>query len=435
MNPVQRAVRALSSWWGGSATYVDIGTGRPIPVDSGCAVEGMPWQRAASVPALLQACSLYADQVATLPRSVCRRDANGTIERDTTSDSARALARTSFPDWEGAALACCLTGNGYLRIRRNERGGPQVLEWIPTARVCVESDDRRRLWYRLAKDYALGEVEELLPESDVVHLRYRMASGNRVMGTSPAMLCSPALAVMLDARQLQRELLVNLSVPSFVMTMPGKLAPEALGRLRTAWDENFSKRAAGRFRTAFADQGMTPEAIPTGDAVRAQMVESFRFSIEEVARMYSVPSSLLGESGAQTSANSAESMRAFAATSLGPFTARVADELTRKLVADGGWHVEFDLSGLLQSASEQADRVTRYLNAGAMSLNEVRAFLGLPPVTGGDAIRAPVNVAPIDRWLVGQTAEQQPGHDEVPAVNDPEGGEGSQDQKKLRAVK
>ena len=434
MNPVTRAFRTLSTWFGGATTYVDVGTHRPVPLDTGSDCAPSSWQRGASIPALLRCCALYADQLATLPRAVVRRDANGAVERDSTSDSARALAATSYLDWEGAVLACCLTGNGYLRIRRNDRGGPSVLEWIPSARVAVETDDRRRLWYRTARDYALAEDEELIAATDMVHLRFRMAAGNRVMGTSPAMLCASTLALALDARQLHGELLANLSVPSFVMSASGKISGETLARLKSEWDASFGKRTGGRFRTGFVDQGMKPEGIPLGDAMKAQMIESFRFSVEEVGRMYGVPAVLLDEPGAQTSANATEGMRAFASTALGPFAARVADELTRKLVADGAWRVEFDLRDLLQSPAEQADRTVRYLNAGALNLNEVRSLLGLAPIAGGDVVRCPVNCAPLDRWLTGMPPPvQEPAHEDVPAVEDPDAGDAAQ-QRRLRAV-
>ena len=81
-------------------------------------------------------------------------------------------------------------------------------------------------------DYALQEPEVLLPESDVVHLRFRMMTGNCVIGTSPAMLCAPALALAIDARSLQRELLANLNAPLFVMTSPGNISAETANRFQ-----------------------------------------------------------------------------------------------------------------------------------------------------------------------------------------------------------
>jgi HK97 family phage portal protein len=300
--------------------------------------------------------------------------------------------------------------------------------------VSIEADERNRLWYRVARDYALGEPEELLPATDVVHLKFKMAGGSRYMGTSPAVLCAPSLALALDARALQRELLTNLNAPLFVMTAPGKISPETASRIKTEWDTNFSKRVSGRFKTAFVGEGLKPEGIPLADATKLAMIETFKFSIEEIGRAYGVPGVLLDETGAQTSTNAAEAMRAFASTALGPFAARVADELTRKVVNFGTWRVEFDLRDLLQTPAEQADRVVRFLNAGALSLNEVRASLGLAPVAGGDAIRAPVNVAPLDRWLAGMPApEQQPGNAEVPDVADPDAGDAAQS-RHLRAV-
>src|SRR3982750_4630377 len=113
MNLVQRALRTLTGWSGMAGPYVDVGPPHlPVAeIPDGC---GGSWQSAVSLPALLRCISLYSDQLATLPRAIVRRDARSALENDTTSDAARAISQTAFIDWEGAALACALTGNGFL---------------------------------------------------------------------------------------------------------------------------------------------------------------------------------------------------------------------------------------------------------------------------------------------------------------------------------
>ena len=128
----------------------------------------------------------------------------------------------------------------------------------------------------------------------MVHLRFRMMTGNRVIGTSPAMLCAPALALALDARALQRKL-ANLNAPLFVMTSPGKISAETANRFKNEWDGNFSKRVRGRFKTAFVGEGMKPEGVPLADATKLAMIETFQFCTSEIARAYGVPAALLDE--------------------------------------------------------------------------------------------------------------------------------------------
>ena len=100
MNVVQRALRTVSSWWSSTGPYVDVGPPH-WPVAEGLDGCAGGWLAAASIPAVLRCCALYADQLATLPRSIVRRDPSGAIERDTTSDSARALAATSYLTGKG----------------------------------------------------------------------------------------------------------------------------------------------------------------------------------------------------------------------------------------------------------------------------------------------------------------------------------------------
>ena len=163
MNVVQRALRALTGWSGMAGPYVDVGPPHlPMaePAD-GC---GNSWQAAASLPALLRCISLYSDQLASLPRAwldattAARwRMTAPAIQRARWRDRIRGLGR------RGARV--CTDGNGYLRIPRNDRGGPMPLRWIPTARVSVEIDERNRVWYRVARRLRAAGTGKLLPEA------------------------------------------------------------------------------------------------------------------------------------------------------------------------------------------------------------------------------------------------------------------------------
>ena len=82
--------------------------------------------------------------------------------------------------------------------------------------------------------------------------------------------------------------------------------------------------------------------------------------------MLGVPLSMLAQPGSVNYSTAVEESRAFAALSLQPFTARLADELTAKLLTPlqraQGFKIEFDLTRLLVSPGEIADRMSKLVN-------------------------------------------------------------------------
>jgi phage portal protein BeeE len=123
--------------------------------------------------------------------------------------------------------------------------------------------------------------------------------------------------------------------------------------------------------------------------------------------------------GSVNYAQAVEETRAFAALSLQPFCNRVADELGAKLLTSTqraqGFAVEFDLTRLLVSPGEIAERMSKLVNGGVMTVNESRNQIGLPDVAGGDQLRVPVNTERMAAWLLKDPAKSQPpGNDATP---------------------
>jgi HK97 family phage portal protein len=407
VNAVARAWSNLVGWWLGD--YIR-GAGAPVPADQWCTSgEGVSIQAALSLPAVARGVAVYSDAVASLPRRVVKRVAGGGVELDESSDAARLLASVGYFDIEGIAASAVSYGNGYGVLSRNQRGGVESLAWIDTPRVTPALDERQRLFYRISADYALSERERLVPASDVLHLKFR-ASGahSRHLGVSPLATCGPALAMALRAREFQNEILVNVKSPAVYLAAPGKISPDTAARLKTEWDTNFGRGSRGK--TGVLGEGLKPEILDLSTAVDAELHKQFEFGVAEVARALGVPVSLLAQPGAVNYAQAVEETRSFAALSLEPFCRRFANELGAKLLTPAmraeGFEIEFDLARLLVSPGEVAERMSKLVNGGVMTVNESRNELGLPDVAGGDEIRCPVNTQRMSLWLVAEPAAQ-----------------------------
>jgi HK97 family phage portal protein len=143
--------------------------------------------------------------------------------------------------------------------------------------------------------------------------------------------------------------------------------------------------------------------VKTGsDGEQAQMLESRQFAVEEVARVFRVPPSMIGLNtpGAMSYASVEHNAIQFTRYSLTPLIAAIEEAHNRLLPGDVFLRVNMD--GLLRGDSAtQASVFSTALQAGYMSVNEARGLMDLRPVDGGDAPRVPLaNIAVASAGIV-----------------------------------
>jgi HK97 family phage portal protein len=427
---IARVLTAAKLWLG---EYI-AGRGAPVPADQWgtCAEASVP--ELLTLAAVNRAIACYSDPVAALPRRLVRRVPGGGVEEDTSSDAARVLSEIAYTDLEGIAASAVSYGNGYALIERNERGGAQSIGWIASQRVTVQLDERSRVFYRVAADYALQESERLVAAANMLHVKFRATgASSRYLGRSPLAQCANSLAGLLRVQEYQREITRNIKTPATVLKAPGNIQKPQLDRIKTEYEENFGKGKRGS--AMILSGGMSLETVNLATATDSQLNEQCLFGIAEVARAFGVPLSLLQQPAGVGYASSVEETRSFASLSLQPFCARIADELGRKLLTPAqrvqGFAIEFDLMQLLVSPAEMPERVSKWINGGFKTVNEARNEAGLPDVEGGDELRVPVNTMRMSLWRSTKGAAQAPKNSETP---DEVGDAIEESARKLRAV-
>jgi len=126
----------------------------------------------------------------------------------------------------------------------------------------------------------------------------------------------------------------------------------------------------------------------------AQLLETRKFQVIEIARAFGVPPHMVGETSASTSWGSGiEQMSiGFVRYTLGPHLRRIEQELNRKLwPRSPRYFVEFNRDGLLAGDSKtESEVISKSLGGpgaqGWMTVNEARRIKNLPPVPGGDVL-------------------------------------------------
>ena len=143
----------------------------------------------------------------------------------------------------------------------------------------------------------------------------------------------------------------------------------------------------------------------------AQFLESRRFQIEEIARLFRVPPPMLFDLQRATWSNSEEMFQQFLTMTLRPWLDAWAWAYARCLLSADerrlGVYVEFVIDDLLTAnAATRATVYGQYRAMGAMNANEVRNGLNLPHVAGGDTFANP-NITPGRIPAVGNLADKE----------------------------
>jgi HK97 family phage portal protein len=120
-----------------------------------------------------------------------------------------------------------------------------------------------------------------------------------------------------------------------------------------------------------------------------------------VARLYGVPPHLLADASGSTSWGSGlhEQNVAFAQYSLRPLVTRVEAALTSIMRSEGiaVAYARFDLESLRRATNERWDTFSKAIQSGVLSIDECRAYEGLPalPDGKGETHYIPLNLAPV----------------------------------------
>ena len=136
---------------------------------------------------------------------------------------------------------------------------------------------------------------------------------------------------------------------SGVLQHPKNLSDPAIDRLKTQFNEQYAGNAASQ-KTMILEEGMLYSriSIPPNDA---QMIETRKYSVEDVARIFRVPLNKI-QSDAQTSYNSIEQENInWTVDTLRPWIKKLEEELTYKLFRQseqGTYSIGINMNALLR---------------------------------------------------------------------------------------
>lgn len=303
--------------------------------------------------------------------------------------------QTAFDFWDYVNSALELRGNAFALKERGTLGVVRALTLVPPDAMSVRRTNSGALRY----SWAEGSARREEPQENVLHIRG--PGGNALGGVSPLSMCRGPFHAALSAERTAAALMRNGVRPSGTLSTDTKFGtPEQRAEVEELLNEKFVG-AMNAGRPMLLDGGLKWEQL-TIDPVDAQLLESRKFSGEEICRIFRVPPAMVGfgDKSSNWGTGKEVDVLGFVKFSLLPRLKRIEQALMKQLLTPGdraeGITIEFNLEGLLRGDSAgRAAFYERMTRIGAMTINEVRRLENLPPVEGGDVPRMQMQNVPI----------------------------------------
>ena len=349
---------------------------------------------------------ILAEAVAGLPLHVYRYNENGGKEKALDHPLYHLLhdepnpEMSSFVFRETLMTHLLLWGNAYAQIIRNGKGEVIALYPLMPNRMSVDRDSKGKLYYRYTTTSDDAPTMEgttvILSPSDVLHIPGLGFDG--LVGYSPIAMAKNAIGMAIACEEFGARFFANGAAPSGVLEHPGTIRDPS--RLRETWQSQFGG-SANTGKVAILEEGMkyTPISI---SPEQAQFLETRKFQINEIARIFRIPPHMVGDLEKSSFSNIEQQSLEFVKYTLDPWVVRWEQSLSRALFTPEEkkqYFFKFNVEGLLRG--DYQSRMNGYATArqnGWMSANDIRELENLdriPTEEGGDLYLINGNMLPL----------------------------------------
>ena len=324
---------------------------------------------------------------------------------------------SSFVFRETLMTHLLLWGNAYAQIIRNGKGEVIALYPLMPNRMVVDRDIHGQLYYQYTRSTeeapTMKGVTVNLPPSDVLHIPGLGFDG--LVGYSPIAMAKNAIGMAIACEEYGAKFFANGAAPGGVLEHPGTIKDPQ--RVRESWQSTFGGSGNSN-KIAVLEEGMkyTPIGI---SPEQAQFLETRKFQINEIARIFRVPPHMVGDLEKSSFSNIEQQSLEFVKYTLEPWLVRWEQSIQRTLFSPEEkkrYFAKFNVEGLLRG--DYASRMSGYATArqnGWMSANDIRELENMdriPAEEGGDLYLINGNMLPLGN--AGAFADTQTGKEENP---------------------
>ncbi len=369
---------------------------------------------------------ILAEAVAGLPLHVYRYNENGGKEKALEHPLYLLLhdepnpEMSSFVFRETLMTHLLLWGNAYAQVIRNGKGEVIALYPLMPNKMTVNRDEHGQLYYEYQRSSddtpTLKGATVILKPTDVLHIPGLGFDG--LVGYSPIAMAKNAIGMAIACEEYGAKFFANGAAPGGVLEHPGTIKDPQ--RVRESWQSTFGGSGNAN-KIAVLEEGMkyTPIGI---SPEQAQFLETRKFQINEIARIFRVPPHMVGDLEKSSFSNIEQQSLEFVKYTLDPWVVRWEQSITRSLLTTSEkkeYFVKFNLEGLLRG--DYQSRMAGYATArqnGWMSANDIRELENLdriPTEEGGDLYLINGNMLPMrDAGAFANTTTNNNGKEEPP---------------------
>lgn len=367
----------------------------PVNTDSGQRVTEVS---AMSVSAVYRAVSLISGLAASLPLHAY---AQGTRERVPALlvDNPHPTM-TAYEFWRLSFVHRLLWGNfvaqkvRFPRSRRIHYLHPIAPERVNYGKAEPIPENPTGLVYEITRE---DGTQVVLTPNEVFHLPGLGFDG--VAGVSPIRLAAQGIGLSLAAERYGARLFGSGNLLSGILKTTQRLDQSQAEALQRRWKQKMGG-LQGAHEVAVLDSGAEFQSL-TMPNDEAQLLESRRFQVTEIARIYGVPPFMLMETERSTSWGTGLEQQAlgFVMFDLHPLWLAPTEQRVTRDLLQPGYYAKYTVEGLLRGDSQaRAAFYTAMRNLGVYSANDIRELEEKPPIPaekGGDDLLVPLNMGPL----------------------------------------
>jgi len=329
---------------------------------------------------------LLSDTISALPvDTFIRRDGNRVPYRPRP-------AWVMEPDGPGSSridyfqqlvVSMLLSHGAVVQILRDSRGEVAALVPLDPTRVDVKRNPQTR-----RPEYHVDGGRSVLPSEEVLYIPEMRRPGH-LKGVSRVEEVRNTLGLAKALDEFASRYFSNGASVSGIIEFPGNLTQEQAKDVVGAF-EAAHKGVSRSHRPGVLSGGAKFSKVGS-DAEQAQMLQSRQFAVEEIARIFRVPPSMIGMNtpGAMSYASVEHNILSYVRFSLLPLITKIEEAHTRLLPNEA--FIRMNVDGLMRGDSvAQAQVFSTGLQAGYYSVNDIRRMVDLPPMEGGDIVRVPL---------------------------------------------
>jgi HK97 family phage portal protein len=383
-----------------------LGGGYSFLMGSSTAGKNVTERSAMQMTAVYSCVRILAEAVAGLPLHLYRYKENNGKEKAIDHTLYHLLhdepnpEMSSFVFRETLMTHLLLWGNAYAQIIRNGKGEVIALYPLIPNKMTVNRDENGQLYYEYSKTaddfYNASYSTVILNPRDVLHIPGLGFDG--LVGYSPIAMAKNAIGMAIACEEYGAKFFANGAAPSGVLEHPGTIKDPK--KVREAWQSQFGG-SSNAGRVAVLEEGMkyTPISI---SPEQAQFLETRKFQINEIARIFRIPPHMVGDLEKSSFSNIEQQSLEFVKYTLDPWVIRWEQSLMRSLLSHEEkkeYFIKFNLEGLLRGDYES--RMNGYSigrQNGWMSANDIRELENLDrisPEDGGDLYLVNGNMLPL----------------------------------------